>query len=45
MDAFASALQPIETAQGLTNSCYTDPAMFQIEKKQIFASDWAAIGF
>ena len=34
MDAFVSALQPIETAQGLPNSCYTDPAMFQIEKKQ-----------
>ena len=33
MDAFVSALQPIETAQGLPNSCYTDPAMFQIEKK------------
>ena len=36
MDAFVSVLQPIETAQGLPNSCYTDPVMFQIEKKQIF---------
>ena len=45
MDAFVSVLQPIETAQGLPNGCYTDPVMFQIEKKQIFASDWAAIGF
>jgi len=39
MDAFVPVLQPIETAQGLPNSCYTDPVMFQIEKKQIFASD------
>ena len=45
MDAFVSVLQPIENAQGLPNSCYTDPVMFQIEKKHIFASDWAAIGF
>ena len=45
MDAFVPVLQPIESAQGLPNSCYTDPVMFQIEKKQIFASDWAAIGF
>ncbi len=35
MDAFVSALQPIETAQGLPNSCYTDPAMFQIEKSSL----------
>ena len=34
MDAFVSVLQPIETARGLANSCYTNPAMFQIEKKQ-----------
>ena len=33
MDAFVSVLQPIETAQGLPNSCYTDPVMFQIETK------------
>ena len=45
MDAFGSVLQPIETARGLPNSCYTDPVMFQIEKKQIFASDWTAICF
>ena len=34
MDAFVSVLQPIETAQGLPNSCYTDPVMFQIEKSR-----------
>ena len=34
MDAFGSVLQPIETAQGLPNSCYTDPVMFQIEKNR-----------
>ena len=32
MQAFGSGLQPIETAQGLPNSCYTDPVMFKIEK-------------
>ena len=45
MDEFVSVLQPIESAKGLPNSCYTDPVMFEIETKQIFASDWAAIGF
>ena len=45
MDALVTVLQPIETVQSLPNSCYTDPTIFQIEKKQLFASDWAVIGF
>lgn len=45
MDAFDSVLQPIESAKGLPNSCYTDPAMFEQETKCLFAADWAAIGF
>ena len=34
MNAFVSVLQSIETAKGLPNSCYTNPAMFQIEKSR-----------
>ena len=45
MDGFNAVLQPIESAQGLPNSCYTDPAMFEEETKRLFAADWAAIGF
>ena len=45
MDGFNAVLQPIESARGLPNSCYTDPAMFEKETKRLFAADWAAIGF
>ena len=45
MHEFVSVLQPVENARSLPNSCYTQPGMFQIETKQIFASDCTAIGF
>ena len=45
MDGFDTVLKPIETAQGLPNACYTDPAMFSHESARLFTSDWAAIGF
>ena len=45
MDGFDTVLKPIETAQGLPNACYTDPAMFTHESDRLFISDWAAIGF
>ena len=45
MDKFNAVLRPIESAQGLPKSCYTDPAMFEQETKRISAADWAATGF
>lgn len=45
MDGFDTVLKPIETAQGLPNACYTDPAMFSHEAARLFTTDWAAIGF
>lgn len=45
MDALDTVLQPIETAQGLPNACYTDPSMYRHEINRLLADDWTAIGF
>ncbi len=37
--------QPIESARGLPNAVYTDPAVFDLERKEIFSKSWTAIGF
>lgn len=38
-------LEPIETASGLPNACYVEPAFFEREQACLFARQWAAIGF
>ncbi len=41
----ARVTQPVETARGLPNACYTDPALFEAEKQAVFAANWACVGF
>ena len=36
---------PIETAKGLPNAWYTDPAMYQHEQNTLFRDSWVAVGF
>jgi len=43
--ALSRVLQPIETARGLPNDCYTDPAVYALESARIFAGGWACAGF
>lgn len=38
-------MQPVETANGLPNAFYTDADVFEAEKRVLFASTWACIGF
>ncbi|MEM7746389.1 MAG: aromatic ring-hydroxylating dioxygenase subunit alpha [Paracoccaceae bacterium] len=35
----------IETARGLPNAFYTDPAVFELEKTQVWARNWVAMAF
>lgn len=37
--------QPIESSRGLPNEVYTDSAVFDLERKEIFGKSWTAIGF
>ena len=41
----AAVTQPVETARGLPNAFYIDPAVFEAEKKRVFFSNWAALSF
>jgi phenylpropionate dioxygenase-like ring-hydroxylating dioxygenase large terminal subunit len=41
----AAVIQPVSTARGLPNQFYTDPAVFEEEKKRVFFRNWAALGF
>jgi len=41
----SSVLQPVNTASGLPNAFYTDPATFEAERERVFFSSWAGIGF
>jgi phenylpropionate dioxygenase-like ring-hydroxylating dioxygenase large terminal subunit len=41
----AAVIQPVSTARGLPNQFYTDPAVFEEEKKKVFFRNWAALGF
>ncbi len=38
-----SVNRPIESAVGLPNSCYTDPAHFQMEQKRVLGRNWIGI--
>lgn len=40
-----TVMQPVETARGLPNAFYTDPEVHEAEKRVLFASTWACIGF
>ena len=41
----ARVQKPITEANGLPNAFYTDPDVFEAEKRVLFASTWACIGF
>jgi phenylpropionate dioxygenase-like ring-hydroxylating dioxygenase large terminal subunit len=44
-DMLANVMQPIETANGLPNAFYTDADVFEAEKRVLFGSTWACLGF
>jgi phenylpropionate dioxygenase-like ring-hydroxylating dioxygenase large terminal subunit len=39
-----AAALPIEAAFSLPPRCYSDPALFDLERRKIFARDWVCIG-
>ena len=41
----ANLQAPIETANGLPNTCCIDPAMYQHEQNTLFRDSWVAVGF
>jgi phenylpropionate dioxygenase-like ring-hydroxylating dioxygenase large terminal subunit len=41
----AAVIQPVSEARGLPNQFYTDPEVFEEEKKRVFFRNWAALGF
>lgn len=41
----STVTQPVETAHGLPNAHYTDPAVFEEEKKSVLFANWSGIGF
>lgn len=41
----ARVTEKVETARGLPNAFYTDPALFAAEKQAVFAANWSCIGF
>jgi choline monooxygenase len=43
--AMRQVLAPIETARGLPNACYADPAVMAIEQRRIFREGWFCAGF
>ena len=44
-DMLSSVMKPIETANGLPNAFYTDADVFEAEKRVLFGSSWACMGF
>ncbi|WP_223475398.1 aromatic ring-hydroxylating oxygenase subunit alpha [Oricola indica] len=38
-------LQPVATANGLSNRHYIDPAWFEADRERVFFDNWAGIGF
>jgi len=40
-----AVLAPVNTARGLPNPFYVDPAVFEEEKRKVFFPNWAALGF
>ena len=43
--AFDAVLAGIESARGLPNGCYTDPAFHAAEKRVLFGQTWAGLEF
>ncbi|MGH1480217.1 MAG: aromatic ring-hydroxylating oxygenase subunit alpha [Geminicoccales bacterium] len=43
--ALQRTMRPIEEAHGLPNRCYTDPDLYELEKREIFGASWCAVGF
>ncbi len=43
--ALSTVLQDVETANGLPNEHYVDPAIFAEEKQSILFANWSGIGF
>ena len=43
-DKLISAMNPIETANGLPNECYTNLDYMKYEREKIFDSKWTVIG-
>ncbi len=37
--------RPVGSANGLPNAFYTDPSLFETERKQVFERNWTCIGF
>lgn len=37
--------EPVATARGMPNAFYADPEVFEVEKRAVFAANWACIGF
>ena len=45
VDALKQVLEPIETARGLPNACYTEPASIEAEQRRLFGEGWICAGF
>jgi choline monooxygenase len=45
LDDLSQVKQPIEKARGMPNPSYTDEEVFQFERDQILAKNWAVIAF
>ena len=43
--SLARVTAPVAEARGLPNAFYTDPEVFKAEQEQVFARNWACIGF
>ena len=44
-DDLAAVHQPIDEARGMPNIAYTDQALFEFERDQLFANNWTALAF
>ena len=44
-DTLADVLEPVSLAKGLPNAHYTDPAVFNEERRHVLFANWAGIGF
>src|SRR3546814_9957564 len=42
--AMAPVFDPPETARGLPNLCYVDPAYHRLEAERLLARDWLCVG-
>lgn len=41
----ATVLAPVTRAHGLPNAFYTDPELFELEKRLVFEKNWSCVGF